>query len=176
MLASPSLRPFLFLALTAVACGKSEGDSGGTDGVSGSELSAEDQAMAEALWAEIDGYDSWGQLDPWVGIQPSDDGTHGSHVQIWANGTAEATVTAAGGGDMADGAVLVKEGYSDDSGSSVQAVTVMKKVPGYDSANGDWFYARYSASGDITTAGASAAGSCAGCHSAGQDSVRAYTW
>ena len=67
----PSLRIFLAsLTLVAVACGKDDGDSGAAqlDGTS-----ADDQAMAEALWAEIDGYESWSQLDPWVGIVASTD-------------------------------------------------------------------------------------------------------
>lgn len=170
-----SLSPVFFatLAAGAIACGKGDGDSGASDG--GSDISAEDQALAEGIWDEISGYDSWGQLAPWEGIQPSDD-VHGESVQIWANGAAEATVAAAAGGDMPDGAITVKEGYGDASGSSVNAITVMKKIAGYDSANGDWFYARYTADGTVTMAGASAVSSCAGCHLSGQDSVRAWTW
>lgn len=160
------------LTLVAVACGKDGGDSGAAelDGTS-----ADDQAMAEALWAEIGGYESWSQLDPWVGIVASTD-VHGDYVQIWANGAAADTITAAAGGDMPDGAITVKEGYSDESGSSVNAITVMKKVAGYDAANGDWFYARYDATGTVTAAGQAAIAGCAGCHASGQDSVRSWTW
>jgi len=169
-----SARPALFamLATTAIACGKGDGDSGGD---AGSDISADDLALAEATWAEINGYESWSQLDPWVGIQASTD-VHGDYVQIWANGVAESTVTAAAGGDMPDGAITVKEGYSDEAGSSINAITVMKKMSGYDSANGDWFYARYTADGTVTMAGQSAVDMCVGCHAAGQDSVRAWTW
>jgi hypothetical protein len=164
--------PTVLLLSTLVACSEKDGDSGASDGAA---VSGEDAATADALWSEISGYDSWEQLAPWTGIQPSTD-VHGDYVQIWANTTAAATVQAAAGGDMPDGAITVKEGYSDEAGTSITAITVMKKISGYDSANGDWFYARYTADGTLTAAGESAAGSCAGCHAAGQDSVRAWEW
>lgn len=161
----------LLLATTALtfACGdKEDGDSGGDSGAAGG-VSAEDQAAAEALWTEISGYESWNQHADWTGVQASDDGTHGSHVQIWYNGDAAASFEA-GGDEMAEGSVLVKEGYSDSDGATVNAVTVMKKD------GGDWFWARYDASGDVSVAGASAEGSCAGCHAAGKDGIRFISW
>lgn len=165
---TPAL-PLLLAGL--VACGGKNEDSGGDAG-----LSAEDAALADALWVGIQGYDAWPQQSPWTGIQPSEDGTHGTHVQIWVNDTADATITAAAGGDMPDGAILVKEGYTDDAGSSLQAITVMQKVSGYDSAHGDWFYARYTEDGTVTHAGQGAIDLCVGCHAPGQDSSRAFTW
>jgi len=165
----------LLVAITVItACGSKGADSGTEAG--SSNLSTEDAALANALWGSISSYDDWSQLGDWQGIQPSDDRTHGNYVQIWVNSSAETTLTAAAGGDMPDGAILVKEGYTDGSDSSLLTITVMQKIADYDPDNGDWFYARYSASGDVETAGQSALGLCAGCHAVGQDSVRAYTW
>lgn len=163
-------RALLFAATAlALACGdKEDGDSGGDSGASGG-LSAADQAAAEDLWSEISGYETWNQHADWTGIQASEDGTHGSHVQIWFNGTAAGSFEG-GGDEMAEGSILVKEGYSSADGATVNAVTVMKKD------GGDWFWARYSASGDVTTAGADAAGSCGGCHAAGKDGIRFISW
>lgn len=160
----------LALAATAlVACGDKDGDdSAGDSGDAGSGISAEDQATAEALWSEINGYSGWPQIDPWVGVVESES-VHGSHVQIWANQAAADHIAAAGGGDMVDGAITVKEGYSSADGAA-EAITVMKK------SGGSWFYARYSAAGDIELAGESALGSCQGCHSGGQDEVLFVTW
>lgn len=166
----------LFAVLTVTSACGGKGEDSATDADGSSALSAEDAVLADALWSSISGYDGWAQAGDWQGIQPSDDGTHGTHVQIWVNSSTEYTLDEAAGGDMPDGAILVKEGYSDASGSTVNAITVMQKISGYDPDNGDWFYARYSASGEVTMAGQSAIALCEGCHAVGQDSLRAYTW
>lgn len=157
--------------LGTLACGDKDGDgdSGGSEsGDAGGGIDAGDLATAEALWAELGGYEAWPQIAPWEGVQVSES-VHGSHVQIWANPTAADHIAAAGGGDMADGAIHVKEGYSSADGAA-EAITVMKK------SDGSWFYARYSPDGEVELAGESALGSCQGCHSAGQDEVRFATW
>jgi len=169
------LAPWTLIAALAAltACGNKGEDSGG-DG--GNELSAEDQAYADALWASMSGYDTWAQSGEWVGVQPSLDGTHGDYVQIWINAAGEATLTAASGGDMAEGTIIAKEGYTDEAGADLRFIAVMQKITGYDADNGDWFYAVYNADGSVVNAGQNAVGQCVACHSSGQDSVRAYTW
>ncbi|MCB9780912.1 MAG: cytochrome P460 family protein [Alphaproteobacteria bacterium] len=163
------------LALSAgslVGCGDKDGDTGvGDDGDSKDDANL---ATAQALWTEIDGYEGWSQTADWIGIQPSVDGTHGDYVQIWANTTAYGTITGGGGGDMPDGAVLVKEGYDDETGSTLTGITVMKKVDGFDADNGDWFWAKYQADGTIELYGS--VSGCSGCHSSGQDYVQFETW
>lgn len=160
-------RRALLIATTALtlACGDKDGDTGDSD----ANVSADDAATADALWTEIAGYDGWIQDEAWTGVLPSDDGTHGSHVQIWFNAQA-ADSFAAGGDGMIEGSILVKEGYSSASESDLSAITVMKK------SDGDWFWARYDGDGTVSTAGEAAAGSCGGCHAAGKDSIRFISW
>ena len=159
-------------ALSLLACGDKDdaADTGGGDdsGATGGGIDAADLATAEALWSEISGYSSWPQIAPFEGVHASDS-VHGSHVQIWANQASADHIGAAGGGDMVDGAIHVKEGYSSADGAA-EAITVMKKD------GGSWFYARYTADGDVQLAGESALGSCQGCHSGGQDEVLFATW
>ncbi|RME20870.1 MAG: hypothetical protein D6798_19450 [Deltaproteobacteria bacterium] len=147
------------------------GDKGGDD--TGGAVDA-DLATAQDIWSEIAGYDSWNQTADWTGIQESADGTHGSHVQIWLNDLAYDTIEAGAGGDMPDGAILVKEGYSDSSGASLNAITAMKKISGFDSEHGDWFWVNYSEDGTVNMYGSESA--CYGCHESGQDYVRFTTW
>jgi hypothetical protein len=141
-----------------IGCGSKEGsgDSGNAD------------AAADALKAEIDGYTGWQQRDPWVGEHASADGTHGATVQIWANDLTIATLDAAAGGDMPEGALIVKEGYT-DSGDT-RGIAVMKKE------SGAWIYAAFSADGNVQAYGDATESGCGGRHSSGQDSVRAWTW
>ena len=160
----------LLAALSLVACAAkdAEDDTAADDQDDSSDIDEADFATAEALWTEISGYETWPQVAPWEGVQVSES-VHGSHVQIWANQTSIDHIDAAGGGDMVDGAIHVKEGYSSADGAA-EAITVMKKD------GGTWFYARYSPSGDIELAGESALGLCQGCHTSGQDEVLFATW
>ena len=145
-----------------VACGEGlSADTGaGADG-----MSSADQAVADQLWADIAGYENWNQHEDWVGVHLSEDGTHGTHVQIWFNGAA-ADSLAAGGDGMEDGSILVKEGYSSDDSGDLNAITVMKKDAG------GWLWARYDNTGDATMAGDVAASFCEGCHAVGKDNIR----
>lgn len=123
----------------------------------------DEQDLADELVAAIDGYESWSQVSPWDGIQQSSDGTHGDYVQIWFNAGAAADW----GGTIGDGGISVKKGYDDAEGNGARDfVTVMYKVDGYDSDNGDWFFARLGDDGSIGVIGEEAAGMCAGCHAA----------
>ena len=135
------------LALAAVGCG----------------ASFNDEELADELWTAVDGYESWSQVSPWDGIQPSADGTHGDFVQIWF----DATAAADWGGTIGDGGISVKKGYDDAAGTMPKGpITVMYKVADYDADNGDWFFANYNDDGTVNRAGSDAAGSCGGCHSA----------
>lgn len=160
-------RPLFALPLAAtlaVGCAAEK-----ADGANGGELDSADAAAADSLWEAVDGYASWNQDDAWLGVQPSEDGTHGSHVQTWFNDTAADSLY--GGGDtMSDGSVLVKEGYSSDSEADLSAITVMAKEDGV------WLWARFLDNGEATMVGDSAADFCSGCHSVGKDSIRFIEW
>jgi len=151
----------LGLLVFLFACGeKSTGDTG-------SDLDTE---RAADLWQAIDGYESWGTVEGWEGLVESVDGTHGDFVQIWGN---EVALTAlAGDAAIPDGGIFVKRGYADAKAaplSDQETVTVMQKIDGFDSENGDWFWASfYTATGDVAgVAGTSS--SCSGCHSVDPD-------
>jgi len=95
-------------------------------------------------------------------------------VQIWLNTGALDTVEAAAGDTMPTGAILVKEGYDDAAGSSLRAVTAMKKINNYNGSAGDWFWAQFDGDGNVSAAGK--VSSCISCHESGQDYVRSTTW
>jgi len=118
-----------------------------------------DEELTTEAWDAIQGYESWGQVDPWTGIQPSGR-AHGAFVQVWFNGTAEDNL----GGTIPDGGISVKENYDAQDATEPNKIFVMYKVDGYDEANGDWFYARYSPDGSVDTAGQDAIAACAECH------------
>lgn len=129
--------------------------------------SPSDEELAADLWTAIDGYDSWAQADAWTGVQPHA-GSHGgaSHVQMWFNDVADGAY----GDTIPDGGISVKETYDSADGAALK-IFVMEKIDGYDDANGDWFYARYSPDGTVDTAGADAS-SCAACHNGASEGDR----
>lgn len=129
---------------------------------------------AEALWQEMDGYSDWAQHSDWTGIAASEDGTHGAFVSIWMNEVAATALAAADGADMPEGAIFVKEGYTDEAGADLKGITVMIKEA--DWSDDGWFWAKYPTDGSGVATLAGSVGGCAGCHSTGQDSVRFTSW
>jgi hypothetical protein len=63
------------------------------------------------------------------------------------------------------GSIIVKENYMPDS--TLDAATVMYKVPGYDPQNGDWYWAKYDPNGVVDDAGRVAM--CQQCHATARD-------
>ena len=154
------------LAYTAVvlsllaACGTNDGD-GVTDSGDAGGLDAETQAMFDATETAMAGYESWGQIAGWEGIQPGDT-VHGDFVDVRWNDTAKTAIDDDAADPMPVGSLMVKQGYSDEAGTSKLNLTVMNKVDGY-----GWFFASWNAAGDNLVAGSPA--SCTGCHDAGVD-------
>ena len=148
-------------ALVGAACGSEtkngDGTTLGTD------------PMLEELEGLIAGYEGWPQVEQGVV-----DGTtvHGDHIENWPNDVAKAHIDAAAGGDMPDGAVLVKQGYNDAAGTDPKNLTVMWKT------GGEWYWASWNAAGENVEAGFDVPG-CVNCHEAtpgGQDLVFSYSW
>ncbi len=155
----------IWMPLVLVACGG--GEKGGDTGSLGT-----DSAEVEELRGLIEGYDSWPQ--PVAGIAASSAG-HGAFVENWLNDTANATVAAQAGGDMPDGAILIKQGYSDEAGTDKANLTVMWKT------GGDWFWVAFKPDGSVATEGFTAdmGAPCVSCHEADegqQDLVVTYDW
>jgi len=154
----------LVFALTLAACGGSEknGDTAAAGGDFADEVAAVEDAIA--------GYESWAQPAP--GIVASGNG-HPAFVQNWANTVAVDAIDAGGGGDMPDGAILVKQGYNDEAGTDLGNLTVMWKT------EGDWFWVAFNPGGSAVVSGytADVQGPCVGCHEANaeqQDLVITY--
>ena len=134
------------------------------------EEKSEDEKTAGNIWQEIQGYPGWNQAVDWAEIKESLDGTHGNFVQIWLNQQALPSFEDSTSLALPNGAIIVKEGYSSNNGSSINTVTVMKKIDGYDPDHGDWFWASYEPNGKINNAGSLS--SCYNCHSSGIDYIR----
>jgi len=102
----------------------------------------QDVARAKALWADISGYESWKPWPGYDGWQPGKS-PHGKALRYFVNDAALENTR-----DPVDGAIIVKENYPRKRGKLV-AVTVMKKIDGYDAENEDWFWVKYNADGSI---------------------------
>lgn len=68
-------------------------------------------------------------------------------------------------GFMPDGALIIKENYSAEA--VLDNLTVMYKVPGYDDANNDWFWAMIGVDGQVRVEGK--VEGCQQCHGARRD-------
>jgi hypothetical protein len=130
------------------------------------EEASEDQRLAEDLWADIGDYSSWDQPASWEGLQPSES-THGLSVSIWLNEVASQALTNEEA--IPTGGIIVKEGFNDAEGTNLKSITVMKKVDGYNSNAGDWFWAAYGGDGTVNVSGAD--DFCISCHAGGDDYV-----
>jgi hypothetical protein len=117
---------------------------------------------AEALWAYLQSVDyrSWA-LFPGTGALYGGTEPHGMLLTTYVNRIAHDALTN-GATALPAGAIIVKENYMPDS--TFDASTVMHKVPGYDAANGDWYWAKYNPNGGVDDAGR--APMCQQCHAA----------
>ena len=130
-----------------------------------------DVSEADALWAQMDGYDQWESFPGLEGIQPGMS-PHGAFVRFYVN-----DICAESPDDPPDGSIIIKENFGDEAGTMLGAITVMEKREGYDAEGGDWFWAKYLPGGslDANPEGvplAGKVGGCRGCHmGAGEDRV-----
>lgn len=137
------------LMVVAAGCGEPEGAEAGAGdpNANGStekqDKDREDKDLehAKELWDQIKNYSSWNQPE---GFEGWDDGVspHGSVLRYYVNDTAEEDLTQ-------DGAVIVKENYSERSEDALMSVTVMEKTEGYDPETENWFYVKYSPEGEV---------------------------
>ena len=101
-----------------------------------------------AMWAHIQGADYRANWNLWpgkgqfyVGGEP-----HGMLLTTYMNDVALAALNARTG-SMPDGAIVIKENYMPDS--TLAAVTVMYKRPGYNAEHNDWFFTKHMPDGTL---------------------------
>ena len=136
-----------------------------------------DQKLANEIWDEIQGYETWVQDSTFAEIQ-SGNSPHGDYVQIWLN---ETVANFFKNPDTLEnvilpvGSILVKEGYSDSEGQSLNKITIMKKIDGYDPDHNNWFWANYNEGGELAGKHGIES-SCYNCHISGNDYLLFKTW
>ncbi len=153
------LLPALVLLLIAAGCGEQKPEEEeGTKGQNGEKNGAAEQngekdngeqakepsadvKHARALWAEIKEYSDWTQPEGFEGWNEGKS-PHGAVLRYYVNAVAEGDLTK-------DGAVIVKENYSEQSEDALKSVTVMQKRQGYDPETGNWFYVKYAPDGTV---------------------------
>ncbi|MFN3196893.1 MAG: hypothetical protein ACE366_00555 [Bradymonadia bacterium] len=124
-----------------------------------------DLVMADQLWAEIADHENWPVpegKEGWVtGAMP-----HGASQRFFHNGD----------DNTADGYIIIKKNYAEEDEATLGALTVMKKIEGFDGEVNDWFFVRFNPDGTLFTPedapaplagrpGKGTDGGCVGCHS-----------
>jgi hypothetical protein len=163
---SRNLSSIAISAFLVMACGGGDNMPADTaslpalDTAAGAASGMTPDTTAESLWAHLtsQNYQQW-QLWPGKNRLYSGADPHGALLTTYVNQIASDAI-ASKAGQMPPGAIVVKENYMPDS--TLAAVTVMHKVPGYDSANRDWYWLKRNADGSIDMAGRG--GMCAQCH------------
>jgi len=135
--------------------------------------SAEDIKLAQELWKEIADYRKWDRFPGKEGDAQgfvSSAAPHGMFARIFVNQKNAL---------REDGSIIIKENYGEKDETRLMALTVMKKIKGFNPDESDWFWVKYTAQGDIdkNEMGLSMAGKigkgmssgCIPCHSQAKD-------
>ena len=119
---------------------------------------------------ESSSYENW---DQWPGYNGMYEGQspHGAFLKLYVNDAAKKAITQ-GKKTLPANAIVVKENYNKKK--KLVAITPMYKVKDYNPEAGDWFWAKYSARGDIQAEGK--VGSCIDCHSDMKDKDYLFSW
>jgi hypothetical protein len=132
-----------------------------------------DNAMAQELWQELQEanyQENWATISG-KGTFYQGQPPHGALLSTYLNPAAVEGMNAKSG-QMSEDAIIVKENYMPDK--TLVALTVMYKEPGYDPEHGDWFWAKFSAEGEVQAAGKVA--DCIACHGAVQSNDYIFTF
>lgn len=116
---------------------------------------------AESVYKYIsveDPYKKW-KLWPEKGKLYQGKHPHGAYLTTYINDNARLSIKA--GEKMSNGSLVVKENYTSEK--KLDAVTVMYKIKGYNTDVGDWYWAKYDASGKALKSGK--VDGCIKCHS-----------
>jgi hypothetical protein len=132
----------------------------------------DDQAMAEQLWQTMQdaNYTEEWSLVPGKGELYRGQTPHGALITTYLS---QEVMDALNAGDalLPDGAIIVKENYAEDE--SLQSITVMQKVAGYDADHNDWFWVGYGPTGNVDAAGR--VPMCISCHGAVRSNDYVFT-
>lgn len=132
-----------------------------------------DDATAEELWQELQEVnypETWSTV-PGKGTLYPGQGPHGVLLSTYLNAEA-AKALEAQPGVMPEGAVIVKENYTEDE--TLNSVTVMRKQSGFDPDHNDWYWVNYGADGAINASGQ--VDGCISCHGAVRSNDYIFTF
>ncbi len=120
-----------------------------------------DEEGADRLWDAIHAadYRSWQRAPGYETPQPTIR-AHGETAEIFLNDTLVAALEQTGLSAWPAGSLIVKDSQK---GSTPTLVAAMEKT------SGDWFYAEWTAGGEVKYAGTPDV--CTNCHNAGQDQL-----
>jgi hypothetical protein len=132
-----------------------------------------ERPFEQQLWEYLQQaqYRNWAPLAGQTAEAYEGSSPHGALVKLYANRRA-----AASSADFPHGSLLVKENY-DATGKRLLAITAMYRSDGYAPAAGDWYWAKFEPSGEVSLMGdtpvAGRVGMCVECHesAAGGDYV-----
>ncbi|MCK4502412.1 MAG: cytochrome P460 family protein [Desulfuromonadales bacterium] len=115
-------------------------------------------ADGDILWNYITEKSPYTKWSYWPDHQGMQDGRapHGPQHKVFVNKLALESAAP----PLQYGAIQVKENYS--KANELKAITVMYKIKGYNPDSGDWFWAKYDASGKALITGKPMG--CIGCH------------
>jgi hypothetical protein len=125
--------------------------------------------------SSLDGYLNWTRLNPQRNFIAS---AHAAPKDVYVNDVGAASATSRSF-PFPDGTVLVKE-ISDTDTLTVTVLAAMRKVAGFDTANGDWQYAMLERQADGTFMGDWVGSDhgmhamCVGCHTGAASSDYAF--
>ncbi len=106
----------------------------------------EDLRIASLVWFELqEGYQDWPPYPGKPGFQESN-APHGAFVRFYLNRAAREE--AANPGDQY---MVVKENYREAESDALDSITVMRRIAGYNPAEGDWFFAKFELDGTLST-------------------------
>jgi hypothetical protein len=110
------------------------------------------EASGAALWSHLEKVDYSKKWKMWPGKTALYEGTepHGALLTTYVNGVALKAIQEKKG-TLPAGSIVAKENYTPDK--KYAALTVMYKVPGYNPAANDWFWAKYTPDGKIEAEG-----------------------
>lgn len=116
---------------------------------------------ADAVWSYLESADYAANWDMWPGKERFYAGTepHGMLLTTYVNSAANDAL-ANWTQSMPEGAIIVKENYMPDS--TLAAVTVMYKSPGYNPEHNDWWFLKRLADGTVEASGR--VEGCQNCH------------